>query len=180
MVAPRKGALGPGLSFTVFLLISISSQSPDGRSKSPVISPDRPSVLSMVTNWGFGNRLFQAQKFPAQTRQGLQARPTGAGNRRFDDGKGADRTIKDDRDCHRSLSFPANRSILTVRASLSASFAVGLPAGGEMSGLTAHFLFAANFATVRQLFRHKEQYPPERQLERKSMRKSPQKSMRES
>jgi hypothetical protein len=32
-----------------------------------------------------------------------------------------------------------------MQTSLSASIAVTAPAGGEMSGLTAHFLFAENF-----------------------------------
>jgi hypothetical protein len=33
--------------------------------------------------------------------------------------------------------------MITMQTSLSARFAVSTPAGGEMSGLTAHFLFAA-------------------------------------
>lgn len=43
----------------------------------------------------------------------------------------------------RRLCFPRNRSILVKRTSLSARFAVGQPAGGEMSGLSAHFLFGS-------------------------------------
>jgi hypothetical protein len=35
--------------------------------------------------------------------------------------------------------------MLRMQTSLFARYAVGTPAGGEMSGLTAHFLFAENF-----------------------------------
>jgi len=41
------------------------------------------------------------------------------------------------------LYFAAIRRILSKQTSLSARFAVVLPAGGEMSGLTAHFLFGS-------------------------------------
>ncbi len=53
-------------------------------------------------------------------------------------------TRKDNQYLAAALSFLAIRSILIMRASLSASFAVSSPAGGEMSGLTANFLFGAN------------------------------------
>ena len=43
------------------------------------------------------------------------------------------------------LYFAAFRRILGMHTRLSAWFAVGLPAGGEMSGLTAHFLFGRVF-----------------------------------
>src|SRR5579862_9293926 len=42
------------------------------------------------------------------------------------------------------LKFLRISRILRKRTSLSATFAVGRPAGGEMSGLMAHFLFGAN------------------------------------
>jgi hypothetical protein len=44
-----------------------------------------------------------------------------------------------------TLSFPPFRSILEMRASLSAISLLSRLFGGEMSGLTAHFLFAARF-----------------------------------
>src|ERR1035437_3774650 len=43
------------------------------------------------------------------------------------------------------LNFLAFRRILKKQTNLSAWVAVSLPAGGEMSGLTAHFLFGSNF-----------------------------------
>jgi hypothetical protein len=42
------------------------------------------------------------------------------------------------------IEIPVNSPYPVNATSLSAEFAVGLPAGGEMSGLTAHFLFGAN------------------------------------
>src|ERR1035437_4475964 len=43
------------------------------------------------------------------------------------------------------LKFRAFRRILKKQTNLSAWVAVSLPAGGEMSGLRAHFLFGSNF-----------------------------------
>jgi len=45
----------------------------------------------------------------------------------------------------RWLKFMANRRIMRMQTSLSAGTSVNAPAGGEMSGLIAHFLFAAFF-----------------------------------
>jgi hypothetical protein len=39
------------------------------------------------------------------------------------------------------LNFPANGRMLRMQTNLSTFVAVSKPAGGEMSGLTAHFLF---------------------------------------
>jgi hypothetical protein len=39
-----------------------------------------------------------------------------------------------------------------MQTSLSARIAVTAPAGGEMSGLTAHFLFAENSQILGQFF----------------------------
>jgi hypothetical protein len=39
-----------------------------------------------------------------------------------------------------------------MQTSLFARFAVTAPAGGEMSGLTAHFLFAENFPALGGIF----------------------------
>jgi ribosome maturation factor RimP len=44
-----------------------------------------------------------------------------------------------------NIEFPRETLYSKDATSLSALFAVGRPAGGEMSGLTAHFLFGANF-----------------------------------
>ena len=44
------------------------------------------------------------------------------------------------------LNFGANGRMITMQTNLSAMVAAGTPAGGEMSGLTAHFLFGANGA----------------------------------
>jgi hypothetical protein len=50
------------------------------------------------------------------------------------------------------LKFPADWAIVRVQTRLSARVAVTVPAGGEMSGLTAHFLFAENFADSEDIF----------------------------
>jgi hypothetical protein len=40
-----------------------------------------------------------------------------------------------------TLKFRTNRRMIAMQTNLSAMVAVETPAGGEMSGLTAHFLF---------------------------------------
>jgi hypothetical protein len=47
-----------------------------------------------------------------------------------------------------ALNFPAISPMLRMQTNLSAWFAVGLPAGGGMSGLSAHFLFGSNFLQI--------------------------------
>jgi hypothetical protein len=44
-----------------------------------------------------------------------------------------------------TLIFPAFRRMMTMQTNLSAMVAVSMPAGGERSGLTAHFLFGQDF-----------------------------------
>src|ERR1035438_9240070 len=48
------------------------------------------------------------------------------------------------------LIFPANRRMITMQTNLSAMIAACTPAGGEMSGLTAHFLFGAKATPVQR------------------------------
>ena len=55
----------------------------------------------------------------------------------------------------RWLNFPANRRMITMQTNLSALVAVSTPAGGEMSGLTAHFLFGAKVAPPKRTTRGK-------------------------
>jgi hypothetical protein len=50
------------------------------------------------------------------------------------------------------LKFPAFWLILRMQTNLSARIAVTAPAGGEMSGLMAHFLFAENSPVFMGLF----------------------------
>jgi hypothetical protein len=50
------------------------------------------------------------------------------------------------------LYFAAFRRILSMQTRLSASVAVSKPAGGEMSGLTAHFLFGKSYRRGRESF----------------------------
>jgi hypothetical protein len=56
--------------------------------------------------------------------------------------------------CHSTfpLKFPAFWPMLRMQTNLSARIAVTAPAGGEMSGLMAHFLFAENFPVFRGIF----------------------------
>jgi hypothetical protein len=48
------------------------------------------------------------------------------------------------------LIFRANRRMMAMQTNLSAMVAAGTPAGGEMSGLTAHFLFGAKAAPTQR------------------------------
>jgi hypothetical protein len=50
------------------------------------------------------------------------------------------------------LNLVAIRRILRMQTRLSARFAVISPAGGEMSGLIAHFLFGANLGCATDGF----------------------------
>ncbi len=50
-----------------------------------------------------------------------------------------------------ALNFRANGRILIEQTNLSARYAVGLPAGGERSGLTAHFFFGRNLGSWAQV-----------------------------
>jgi hypothetical protein len=58
----------------------------------------------------------------------------------------------DAQDTADELNFPAFRRILVGQTRLSAGFSVGVPAGGEMSGLIAHFLFGAKLRDARSEF----------------------------
>jgi hypothetical protein len=51
-----------------------------------------------------------------------------------------------------ALNFLGFRRMITMQTSLSARIAVTAPAGGEMSGLMAHFLFAENSPVFMGLF----------------------------
>jgi hypothetical protein len=55
----------------------------------------------------------------------------------------------------RCLKLAGNRRMITMQTNLSALVAVSAPAGGEMSGLTAHFLFGAKAAPPKRTTRGK-------------------------
>jgi len=48
------------------------------------------------------------------------------------------------------LIFAENRRMITMQTNLSAMVAACTPAGGEMSGLTAHFLFGVKGAPIHK------------------------------
>ena len=87
--------------------------------------------------FALSNRCSSRLYFPAERRP----RPTPPGNP-----KAAKRRLPR----RMWLNFAANGRMITMQTNLSAMVAVTKPAGGEMSGPTAHFLFGAKAAPTQR------------------------------